>query len=119
VDIRVRRVYEAPAREDGTRILVDRLWPRGLARSRAAVDFWWRDLAPSDELRHWFAHDPAHWDEFRERYWAELDARGEALEAARNGIAEAERVTLLFAARDEERNNAVALRDYLLRSRSP
>jgi uncharacterized protein YeaO (DUF488 family) len=119
VDIRVRRVYEAPAREDGTRILVDRLWPRGLARSRAAVDFWWRDLAPSDELRHWFAHDPARWDEFRRRYWAELGTHREALEAARNEIAGTKRVTLLFAARDEEHNNALALRDYLLRSRSP
>ncbi len=116
MEIGVRRVYEEPGRDDGVRVLVDRLWPRGLRRETAAIDHWWRELAPSDTLRRWFGHDPARWDGFRTRYAAELDARPEALAAARKDVAGAPRITLLFAARDEAHNNAVALRDYLRRS---
>lgn len=110
--IRVKRVYEAPAPADGARFLVDRLWPRGVAREALQMDAWLREVAPSSALRRRFAHDPAKWEEFRRRYFAELDRRPESwrpiLDAAACGP-----VTLLFSARDAERNNAVALREYL------
>ena len=110
--IRVKRVYDPPSPEDGARLLVDRLWPRGLKREAAHLDGWHKEVAPSDELRRWFGHDPARWDEFCRRYFAELDARPEAwrplLEAAKKGA-----VTLLFGAQDTQHNNAVALKAYL------
>lgn len=110
--IRVKRVYEPPAAEDGHRYLVERLWPRGLRKDALLLDGWLREVAPSDGLRRWFNHDPAKWDEFQRRYAAELDERPESwhplLEAARQGT-----VTLLFSARDTEHNNAVALKAYL------
>ena len=110
--IRLKRVYDLPAPSDGTRILVDRLWPRGLKRADAAVNIWARESAPSAELRRWFGHAPARWQEFRWRYRQELTARPDELarlaEAARAGP-----VTLLFAARDETRNNAVVLKEIL------
>ncbi|ROR32586.1 DUF488 domain-containing protein [Inmirania thermothiophila] len=110
--IRTRRVYLPPGPGDGVRVLVDRLWPRGLARKAAAVDLWLREVAPSDALRRWYGHDPARWARFVRRYHAELEARPEAVDRllalAREGP-----VTLLFAARDTERNNAVALRAFL------
>jgi uncharacterized protein YeaO (DUF488 family) len=112
IRIRVKRAYAPPEPGDGTRILVDRLWPRGLARAEAAIDQWPKDLAPSDELRCWFGHDPARWDEFRRRYRAELADRPEALQALRRLAAEGP-VTLLFAARDEVHNNAVALAELI------
>ncbi len=114
--IRVKRVQDPPEATDGTRILVDRLWPRGLKRESAAFDLWVRDAAPSAELRRWFGHEPGRWPEFRTRYFAELDLRADAcgpiLEAALRGD-----VTLLFAARDREHNNATALLEYLSRQR--
>ena len=112
--LQIKRVYDAPAQGDGIRVLVDRVWPRGLTKEEAHVDEWRRDLAPSDRLRKWFGHDPARWDEFRRRYRQELVAAGAwqdlmALgERARN-----EDVTLLFGARDERHNQAVALRELL------
>lgn len=110
--IRVKRVYEPPAPRDGARFLVDRLWPRGLKKETLRLDGWFKELAPSDRLRRWFAHQPGRWQEFRRRYFAELDRNESAwkplLEAARRGT-----VTLLYAARDAERNNAVALKEYL------
>ncbi len=115
--IRTRRAYEPAGADDGQRILVDRVWPRGRTREVLAIDDWLRDVAPSDELRRWFHHAPARWDEFRRRYFAELDAHPEAVrrlrEAARRGA-----VTLLYSARDEEHNNAVALKEYLETRRS-
>jgi uncharacterized protein YeaO (DUF488 family) len=112
VQIWTRRIYEPPSGRDGRRVLVDRIWPRGVSKEDARLDDWLRDVAPSDELRHWFGHDPARWDGFRERYFAELDAHPDAVrplqEAARDG-----RLTLLYGARDTDHNNAVALRDYL------
>ncbi|KFI34182.1 uroporphyrin-III methyltransferase [Haematobacter missouriensis] len=111
--LRLKRVYDPPDPADGKRILVDRLWPRGMTRERAALDDWRKDLAPSDGLRRWFAHDPAKWPEFRERYLEELKAQGAALSQLR-AEAEGEVVTLLYGARDTEHNEAVVLRDLLL-----
>lgn len=114
MDIRLKRIYDPPAPDDGTRVLVDRVWPRGVTKQAARLDAWLRDLAPSDELRRWFRHDPAKWEEFRRRYEAELADVGPRLhwlrERARQG-----RLTLLYGARDEQHNNAVVLRDVLLR----
>lgn len=112
-DIRIKRVYEAPDESDGYRVLVDRLWPRGLKKEAAALDAWHRELAPSDALRRWFGHDVARWPEFRRRYVEELRDKGEALEALR-AVARERRLTLLFAARDEAHNDAVVLREVLL-----
>ncbi len=113
-EIRVKRIHEAPDPADGRRILVDRVWPRGISRERAALDHWARDAAPSTALRKWFDHDPARWDEFRRRYFAELDANPEALAALREAIGDGP-ATLLYAARREPENNAVALKAYLER----
>ncbi len=114
--IHAARVYDRASLPEGRRVLVERLWPRGVRRSELELDDWLRDVAPSTELRRWFGHDPARWEEFRRRYTAELDASPEAwrplLDAARSGP-----LVLLFSARDEEHNNAVALRDYLLAHR--
>ena len=112
--VALKRVYEPAEPEDGTRVLVDRLWPRGLRKDKADLDLWAKDIAPSNALRRWFAHKPERWEEFDKRYRAELAApeaqpQVEALRAmSRKG-----RVTLLYAARDESMNNAVVLRDYL------
>jgi len=111
--IRVRRVYEPPDQDEGILFLVDRLWPRGLTKESLRLDGWLKEVAPSDALRRWFGHKPEKWRDFQKRYFAELDQKPEAwepmLQAARRG-----NVTLLFGARDAERNNAVALRDYLM-----
>jgi len=113
-EIRLKRVYDPPSRADGHRILVDRLWPRGLTKEAARVHVWARDAAPSAQLRKSFCHDPAKWDTFRTRYFRELDANPEALATLRQALS-AKRVTLLYGARDTEHNNAVALREYLTR----
>lgn len=110
--IQCKRVHDPADAADGARFLVDRLWPRGVRKEQLKFDEWLKDLAPSDGLRHWFGHDPDKWDEFRHRYYAELDAHPDGvhqlLAAARRG-----NVTLLFGAHDLEHNNAVALREYL------
>jgi uncharacterized protein YeaO (DUF488 family) len=111
-DIRIKRVYDPPEPEDGARVLVDRLWPRGLRKATAALDVWLKDIAPSAGLRQWFGHDPARWDSFRHRYASELDAR-KAFWQPLLTQAERHRVTLLFGAKDEEHNQAVALKMYL------
>jgi len=116
VKIRIKRVYEPPAKADGLRILVDRLWPRGLSKQNAKIDRWFRDIAPSGRLRKWFTHDPAKWGEFRKRYARELDGDPEAVAGLRRLLSK-RRATLLFAAKDTERNNAAVLRDYLARRR--
>ncbi|HQD25592.1 MULTISPECIES: DUF488 domain-containing protein [Methanoculleus] len=110
--LRTKRIYEEPSEDDGTRILVDRLWPRGLSKEKAVVDRWEKDLAPSNELRRWFGHDPAKWEEFLRRYRAELEEKEETLAKLQREAAEGT-VTLLYAAKDEEHNNAVALKRYL------
>lgn len=112
-DIRLKRAYDPPARDDGVRILVDRLWPRGLRKADAAIDCWEKEVAPGTELRRWFGHDPARWDEFRHRYAAELAGVSDALDEIR-ALARKGRVTLIYAARDERHNHAVVLRDRLL-----
>ncbi|HVI59550.1 MAG TPA: DUF488 family protein [Luteimonas sp.] len=112
--IEAKRAYLPAADGDGRRILVDRLWPRGLARAALADVPWVKSVAPSDALRKWFGHEPAKWDEFRRRYFAELDANPDAVAELRGHLARG-RNTLLFGARDEAHNNAVALREYLLR----
>jgi uncharacterized protein YeaO (DUF488 family) len=112
--IQVRRLYEPPTPDDGARLLVDRLWPRGVEREKLQLAGWPKEVAPSDGLRHWFNHDPDRWEEFQRRYVAELEANPHAwqpiLRAAYDG-----RVTLLFAAKDPERNNAVVLKAFLER----
>lgn len=113
-EIALKRAYEAASAADGRRILVDRLWPRGVAKERLRLHSWMREIAPSSELRKWSGHDPAKWEEFRRRYFAELDGRGE-LVADLMREAEEGKVTLVFAAKDEMRNNAAALRAYLER----
>jgi len=112
MSVHVKRAYEAPASEDGFRVLVDRLWPRGIAKDEAKIDLWLKELAPSTELRRWFAHKAERWDGFRTRYFRELDAQLDAVAELRKLVAK-RHVTLVFAARDEEHNNAVALCEYL------
>lgn len=112
-DIRLKRIYDPPEPGDGARILVDRLWPRGISKERAALTAWFKDVAPSTALRRWFGHEPSRWPAFREKYRAELEHRPEALAALRE-LAGRGPLTLLFAARDEAHNEAVVLRDVLL-----
>lgn len=108
----VKRVQEAPAASDGRRVLVDRLWPRGVSKAAARLDQWLKEVAPSDELRRWFGHDPARWAAFEARYSRELDARPDAVAELLAACARGP-VTLVFSARDREHNNAVALKAYL------
>jgi len=110
--IRLKRAYEEATADDGTRILVERLWPRGVTRERAAIDLWAKEVAPSAELRKWYGHDPARWAEFRRRYRAELESRGEELGEIERRL-RAGPVTFVFAAKDEGRNGAVVLKEYL------
>ena len=112
-DIHLKRAYEPPSSADGARILVDRLWPRGVSKERAAIDQWIKDIAPSTELRRWFGHDPKRWNEFRLRYRRELSHHKELLSELR-AMARKGPLTLVYAARDEERNEAVVLRDVLV-----
>jgi uncharacterized protein YeaO (DUF488 family) len=114
VDIRLKRAYLPPSPEDGLRVLVDRLWPRGVRKADAAIDRWDKEVAPSTELRRWFGHDPTRWEEFRVRYGAEL-SRNAALVSELRGLARKGRLTLVYAARDELHNEAVVLRDILVR----
>ncbi|MER9054189.1 DUF488 domain-containing protein [Mesorhizobium sp. M0213] len=112
MELAVKRIYEPPAPDDGQRVLVDRIWPRGIAKQDAALTLWLRDIAPSDALRKWFGHEPARWAEFQRRYSDELDRNGEALAELRALLREG-KVTLLYGAHDEAHNNAVALASYL------
>ena len=111
--VRLKRTYEPPAAEDGTRILVDRLWPRGVSKAHAALDQWMKDIAPSTELRKWFGHDPARWEDFRRRYVQEVRLNVELLDQLR-ALARAGPITLVYSAHDEVHNDAVVLRDLIL-----
>ena len=110
--IELKRAYEPSNPEDGTRFLVERLWPRGVKKTELKIDAWLKDAAPSDGLRRWFAHDPKKWLEFRRRYFVELKGHPEAIDSIRSAMARG-RVTLIYSARDERHNNAVALKEYL------
>lgn len=114
--IKLKRAYDAPAADDGARFLVERLWPRGVAKAKLPLDGWLKDVAPSTELRKWFSHDPAKWTEFRKRYFAELEQHTDALAPLRQAVRRGT-VTLIFSSHDTEHNNAVALRDFLQHAR--
>ncbi len=114
--IRIKRIYEKYSGQDGVRVLVDRLWPRGIRRENAKVDYWMKDLAPSDQLRQWFGHDPGKWPEFQRRYRMELEtAPAHWTELLR--LAEKKDITLLFGAKNQRHNNAVALAEFLQQRR--
>jgi uncharacterized protein YeaO (DUF488 family) len=112
--IKLKRAYEAPDKADGVRLLVERLWPRGLTKEKAAIDEWYKELSPTPELRKWYGHDPAKWPEFRRRYVAELRANPGEVERLRARIKQGP-VTFVYAAKDEMRNSAVVLKEYLER----
>jgi uncharacterized protein YeaO (DUF488 family) len=112
--IQNKRAYEPPSATDGMRILVDRMWPRGLSKKQAAIDLWLKQVAPSPELRKWFGHDPAKWERFRSRYTKELSHNSDSVETLRENKRRGT-VTLVYAARDEKHNNAIVLQDFLKR----
>jgi len=112
--VRVKRVYDPPTPDDGVRVLVDRLWPRGLKRDASKIDLWLKEVAPSDELRRWFGHEPSRWAQFQKRYSAELAKNAENVATLRELIKARKPLTLLFAAKDMEHNNAIVLRAFLV-----
>jgi len=111
--VSIKRVYEPTAGDDGRRILVDRLWPRGLSKEEAGADLWLKEIAPSAGLRKWFGHDPEKWTEFRRRYRAELDSNDEAVRSLKDAIGKGP-ATLLYGARDERHNHAIVIRHLLI-----
>ena len=113
-EIKIKRVYEQPDKEDGLRILVDRLWPRGLTKEKADVDLWLKDIAPGTELRKWFGHEPAKWDDFKKKYLLELK-ENEGMVSLLKEKATQETITLLYAAKDQEHNEALVLLNYLIK----
>jgi uncharacterized protein YeaO (DUF488 family) len=115
-ELKIKRVYETPDQNDGRRILVDRLWPRGLTKEKAKISLWLNDIAPSTELRKWFGHDPKKWRGFRERYQTELKDHADQIELVRSHAKKGP-VTLLYGARDQEHNEAVVLKQFLEGSR--
>jgi len=110
--IDIKRVYEPPSPDDGRRILVDRLWPRGLSKADARIDYWAKETSPSNELRKWYKHDPTKWDEFRRRYVAELNSAPDSVQTLKDMV-RVEKVTFLYSSKERELNNALALREYL------
>lgn len=110
--VAIKRIYDRPEPRDGFRVLVDRVWPRGISKQKAAIDHWAKDVAPSNELRKWFGHDPARWNEFKHRYRAELDKEADRLHALVE-MAGGKPLTLVFSAKDTDHNQAVVLRDVL------
>jgi uncharacterized protein YeaO (DUF488 family) len=113
--IKLKRAYVPASHDDGLRILVERLWPRGLTKKRAAVDLWLKEVAPSPELREWFKHDPAKWDQFQKRYRQELQTKMDAVQLLKEKAKEGA-VTLIYAAKDEEHNSALVLKEFLTES---
>jgi len=112
MSIKIKRAYDKAAKQDGTRILVDRMWPRGLTKDKAHIDKWLKEVAPSTELRKWYNHDPDKWKEFKHRYFKELNANGNTLQSLLE-IAQGKTLTLVYSSREEKYNNAVALKEYL------
>jgi len=109
--IKVKRIYESPGPDDGLRILVERLWPRGIRRDEASIDLWMKEIAPSHELRRWFSHDPAKWEEFKRRYWEEIKDKNEFEELVK--LARERNITLVFSTKSLKYNNAVALKQFI------
>ena len=114
--IKIKRIYDIPSKNDGFRILVDRLWPRGLTKEKAKVDLWLKEIAPSDQLRKWYAHDPKKWAEFRKKYFKDLDMKEELVNQIIEKMKGAD-VTLLYSSKEEKINNAVALKEYITKWR--
>ena len=112
--IKIKRVYEKPEGEDGIRILVDRLWPRGLTKEKASIDLWLKDIAPSTQLRKWFNHDPEKWNEFKKRYLAELNENKKSVAMLKEQLTKGD-VTLIFGAKDEKHNEALVLKEFFSR----
>jgi uncharacterized protein YeaO (DUF488 family) len=112
VKIQIKRIYAGPSPSDGRRILIDLLWPRGMSKEKAHLDFWAKSVAPSTKLRLWYRHDPKKWPEFRRRYFVELDDNPEGIDELRSKLGSGT-VTFLYGSREEKLNNAAALRDYL------
>lgn len=110
--IKLKRIYEKPSKDDGIRILVDRLWPRGLTKAQTGINLWLKDIAPSSELRKWFNHEPEKWDGFKKRYWTELKDKKEAVKILKQNIKKND-VTFIYSARNDEHNNALALKEFL------
>ncbi len=114
MELRIKRVYEQPAEEDGKRILVDRLWPRGLTKEKASIDLWLKDIAPSTELRKWFGHDPDKWKEFKKKYQEELRNNKEPVSILYD-VLKKDTVTLVYGAKDQQHNEALVLKEWLNR----
>jgi len=114
--IKIKRVYEPPAAEDGFRILVDRLWPRGMSKEKAKLDLWLKEIAPAEELRQWFSHNPDNWEEFQNKYRLELMEKKDLIGHIRQLEKKYGSITLIYSARDTQRNNAVVLLDVLEKS---
>jgi uncharacterized protein YeaO (DUF488 family) len=112
MDVQIKRVYDEPSETDGTRILIDRLWPRGLSKAKAKIDVWLKDIAPSTALRQWFGHDPRKWHEFKQRYKDELHKNSAAVAQLRAHMAKG-KVTFVYGAKDTEHNDAVVLQEYV------
>lgn len=110
--IKIKRIYEAPSKDDGFRVLIDRLWPRGVSKEKAKIDLWLREIAPSDALRKWFGHKEERWEEFRKRYLKELEGKKEAVNRLKTACKD-KKATLLYAAKDQDKNNAVVLKDFV------
>ena len=110
--VNIKRVYEEPKKSDGKRILVDRLWPRGLRKAEVKVDLWLKEIAPSTALRKWFSHEPSKWEEFKKRYSVELEKKSEQISLLEREVSEG-KVTLIYGAKDQEHNGAVVLREFL------
>ncbi|HLN19188.1 MAG TPA: DUF488 family protein [Patescibacteria group bacterium] len=113
MNVEIKRIYEKVLREDGARVLVDRLWPRGISKERARLDLWMKDLGPSTELRKWFSHDPKKWREFRKKYITELKEKKDMLEKLIKIAKEKKKITLLFGAKDTEHNEAIVIKELL------
>lgn len=111
MDIKIKRIYDEPANEDGKRIFVDRLWPRGITKERARIDLWAKDIAPSHALRKWFGHDPGKWSEFKKRYFSELDSNTTSLKSISELVSN-NNVTFIFSSKEPRFNNAAALKQY-------
>ncbi len=113
MEIKIKRVYEQPEKNDGYRILVDRIWPRGVSKEEAAIDWWDKDIAPSTKLREWFGHVPERFEEFKEEYIHELDANAESVKEVLDALEKHPLITLVYAAKDTEHNHALVLKEYL------